>query len=513
MANGVSKRYFFSIITSLFRALLGFSTGMLLARFLGPKDYGNMSFLLGTFLAIRQLLDMGSAQAFFTFMSQKLRSKYFVLSYFAWLMLQFFMVIFFIGLLFPASWVQTIWHGEHRFLIIMAFAAAFLQNSVWPSLQQALEAQRLTYKSQGIGITIVILHIVAVYILWLFGKIGLYSVFAAIFIEYLIAAFIAFRFLEFPSSEENEEEILTRGHIFRMFIKYCTPIILYSSIGFIYSFADTWLLQNYGGSVKQAYYAVSAQFAAVALLATASISNIFYKEIAEAYHKQDMEQVKRIYLKVSRSLFLIGAIISCFLIPWTKDLLQNILGDSYVSGYITLGIMFLYPIHQSMGQIGGSVLFATEHVSLQAKIGIIFMLISIMGSYLVLAPANALIPGLNLASEGLAAKMLIMQFLQVNFMAYCIARIFKSSFDWVYQPVSIFGCLGLGWLAHFIVIYFTGSSLAFMFSLALGGLIYVIFISGFIYLFPWLTGLSRNELKIALDKLIQTFIKPVIPGI
>jgi O-antigen/teichoic acid export membrane protein len=512
MTKSVSKRFFFTIITSLFRSLLGFSTGMLLARFLGPKDYGNMSFLLGTFLAIRQLLDIGSAQAFFTFMSQRLRSKFFILMYFTWLTLQFFIVIFFIGLLFPASWIQTIWHGEHRLLIVMAFAAAFLQNSVWPSVQQALEAQRLTYKAQGIGITLVILHIVAVYILWLFGKIGLYSVFAAIFIEYLIATFIAYRFLEFSTSEENESEILTSGHIFRMFIKYCTPIILYSWIGFIHSFADTWLLQNYGGSVKQAYYAVSAQFAAVALLATASISNIFYKEIAEAYHKQDMEQVKRIYFKVSRSLFLIGAIISCFLIPWTKDLLQNILGDSYVSGYITLGIMFLYPIHQSMGQIGGSVLFATEYVSLQAKIGIIFMLISIIVSYLVLAPASALIPGMNLASEGLAAKMLIMQFLQVNFMAFCIARIFKSSFDWVYQPVSIFGCLGLGWLSHFIVIYITDSSLAFIFSLALGGLIYIIFISAFIYLFPWLTGLSRSELKIALDKLIQTFVKPVNPG-
>jgi O-antigen/teichoic acid export membrane protein len=508
MTNSVSKRYLFTIITSLFRALLGFSTGMLLARFLGPKDYGNMSFLLGTFLAIRQLLDMGTAQAFFTFMSQRLRSKFFVLSYFAWLALQFFIVIFFVGLFFPANWVQTIWHGEQRFLIIMAFAAAFLQNSVWPTVQQALEAQRLTYKAQGIGIAIVIVHIVAVFILWFFGTIGLYSIFTAIFIEYLLATFIAYRFLKFPSSVENEEEILTRGHIFRMFIKYCTPIILYSWIGFIYSFADTWLLQNYGGSVKQAYYAVSAQFAAVALLATASISNIFYKEIAEAYHKQNMEQVKRIYFKISRSLFLIGAIISCFLIPWTKDLLQNILGDSYVSGYITLGIMFLYPIHQSMGQIGGSVFFATEHVSLQVKIGIVFMLISIMVSYLMLAPANALIPGLNLASEGLAIKMLVMQFLQVNIMAYCIARIFKSPFDWVYQPVSILGCLGLGWLAHFIVVYLTGSSLAFMFSFALGGLIYLVFITGFIYVFPWLTGLKRKELFMELNKISKLVVRP-----
>jgi O-antigen/teichoic acid export membrane protein len=512
MSETISKRYLFTIIASLVRAFISFSTGMLVARFLGPKDYGNMSFLLGTFLAIRQLLDMGSAQAFFTFMSQKLRSKFFVRSYFAWLTLQFVIVTAAIALIFPEQWIQTIWHGEERPLIIGAFAAAFLQNSIWPSVQQSLEAQRLTYKTQSIGISIVLVHCIAVFILWYSETIGLYSIFIAIFIEYLIAVFIAYRFLEF-TPPENEEQGKTRGEIYRMFISYCTPIIIYSWVGFVYSFADTWLLQHFAGSIKQAYYAVSAQFAAVALLATSSISNIFYKEIAEAYHKQDMDQVKRIYFKVSRSLFLTGAIISCFLIPWTKDLLQNILGASYTNGYVTLSIMFLYPIHQSMGQIGGSVLFATEQVSLQAKIGIAFMLLSIIVTYLVLAPANGMIPGLHLGSEGLAIKMLVMQFLQVNIIAYCIATIFKSSFDWIYQPISIFGCLALGWLAHFLVIYFGNSELSFLYRMILGGSIYIFFIAGFVFLVPSLTGLTRNELRFFVEGILQKFTKARGPGL
>lgn len=500
MTKSIRNRYLFTIMVSLVRALLSFITGMLLARFLGPKDYGNMSFLLGTFLAMRQLLDMGTAQAFFTFMSQRLRTKLFVLSYFGWLALQFFIVTAIIGIIFPGRWVETIWQGEHRLLIVMAFAAAFLQNSVWTSVQQALEAQRLTYKAQGISMVIIIVHLFAIVVLWHFGELGLYSIFAAIFIEYLLASFIAYRYIEFSSTES---EVITGREITRMFIRYSTPIFIYSLIGFLYSFADTWLLQNYGGSVKQAYYAVSSQFAAVALLASASITNIFYKEIAEAYHKHDMEKVKRIYFKVSRSLFLIGAIVSCFLIPWAKDLLQNMLGESYASGYITLGIMFLYPIHQSMGQIGGSVLFATENVSLQVKIGIIFMLISILVSYLILAPANAPIPGLNLASEGLALKMLLMQFFQVNIIAYFIARIFNMPLDWIYQPISILGCFGIGWLAHFLIIHITGNSLTFIFTIILAGVIYLILIAGFIYLFPWLLGLKRKELLLEIDKLSQ----------
>src|SRR5207302_5348904 len=122
-------------------------------------------------------------------------------------------------------------------------------------------------------------------------------------------------------------------------------------IGFAYEFADRWLLQGYGGSVQQAYYAVSAQFAAIALLATGSILSIFWKEIAEAHHRGDHVRTGMLYKKVSRLLFVIGAVIAGFLLPWAQDLLRLLLGAAYVGGPSTLAIMFLYPIHQSMGQI------------------------------------------------------------------------------------------------------------------------------------------------------------------
>jgi O-antigen/teichoic acid export membrane protein len=501
----IRKRYFFTILASLLRAFLSFITGMLLARFLGPKNYGNMAFLLGTFIALRQVLDMGSAQAFFTFMSQRIRSIRFIRFYFVWLGLQFFFTVTVIGVFFPGQWIKLIWHGEEKVLVLLAFAASFLQNGVWTSVQQTLEAQRQTYKAQGIGTFIVVGHVIAVILLWYLGKIGVIAIFIAIIFEYLVAVAIAQKYFHYASEENLETDEVSNKAIFLKFLNYCKPLIYYSWISFAYSFVDTWLLQNYGGSVKQAYYAVSSQFSAVALLATTSITNIFYKEIAEAYQNKDIERMKIIYKKVSRSLFLIGATVSCFLIPWSKDLLKNILGESYVAGSTTLSIMFLYPIHQSMGQIGGSVFFATEKVEIQVKIGIIFMLLSIITSYFVLAPSKNVIPGLNLASEGLALKMLVIQFFQVNVLAFFIARIFKWKFDWVYQPVCILGCLIAGWVSHFLVNSFINESVALMYNLIISGFIYVFFIVLLISFLPFLTGFSRKQLmeeigKILIDK-------------
>lgn len=490
----MGKRYFFSLIASLVRALLGFITGILLARSLGPRDYGNMSFLLGTFLAVKQLLDMGSSQAFFTFMSQKLRSTFFVLFYFLWLAIQFIFTICIIGILMPSRWVDLIWHGQERLLVILAFAASFMQNSVWTSVQQALEAQRQTYKAQFIGTIVTVVHIISVLLLWWIGSLGLYIIFAAIALEYFIATLFAQKYFQFATDKEVAEKENSFKWVFQKFIKFCSPLIIYSWIGFLYSFIDAWLLQNFGGSVKQAFYSVSTQFSSVALLATTSVTNIFFKEIAEAYHKKNFEQVKILYRKVSRTLFFIGSVISCFFIPWSKDLLTLMLGQSYAAGSITLTIMLLYPIHQSMGQIGNLTLIATEHVSLQVKIGIGFMLVSIIVSYFVMAPKYAIVPGLNLASEGLAMKMIGMQFLQVNIVAFVIAKIFKWKFDWIFQLLSIVICLFAGWLAHYISLSFFNEVTPLFYKLVLSGFCYLIFILIIIYLMPVLTGFSKKEL-------------------
>jgi O-antigen/teichoic acid export membrane protein len=265
-------------------------------------------------------------------------------------------------------------------------------------------------------------------------------------------------------------------------------------MGFAYEFADRWLLQNYGGSVQQAYYAVSAQFASVALIATASILNIFWKEIAEAHYKGDHGRTQKLYRQISRTLFLVGAIVAGYLSPWAGDLLRLLLGDAYASGASTLVVMFLYPVHQSLGQIGGTMMFATERVMLSVVVGIIFMLLSIGVTYIVLAPADARVPGLGLASMGLALKMVGLQVFQANIIAYLIARLWKWPFDWVFQPVGLLGCLGCGWLGHAVVTGIAGASWPILSVMAFGGVLYMVMIAALVYAMPWLTGLTRTEL-------------------
>ena len=174
--------------------------------------------------------------------------------------------------------------------------------------------------------------------------------------------------------------------------------------------------------MQQAYYAVAAQFAAISLIATASVVKILWKEVAVANERGDDERVQRLYQRANRILFMSGVLISCFLIPWTREIITLVLGEEYTGGALVLAIMFIYPVHQTLGQINGTMFYALELTRPYVVIGMISMIISTITIYFLLAPANATMPGLGLASTGLALKMVVVQFIAVNFSMWWLAR-------------------------------------------------------------------------------------------
>jgi O-antigen/teichoic acid export membrane protein len=319
---------------------------------------------------------------------------------------------------------------------------------------------------------------------------GLYSIFSITTLEYLLLAVIAHNHLTYATGAANESS----EPILPAFITYCVPLVPYGWVSFAYLFADRWLLQTYGGGSEQAYYAVGAQLSSIALIATTSIISIFWKEIAEANHRKDFARAGMLYRKISRLLFLVGAAVAGLFVPWTKELLRLIMGKAYAAGSMTFAIMLFYPMHQSIGQISGTMLLATERVRLQVGLGIAFMLVSIVVTYFVLAPATAMVPGLGMASVGLALKMVLIQIIGVNLTAYVVSRIWKFPYDWIYQPVSALGCVGLGIASRYVVMAAIGSHLAIQISMGLAAAFYLLLVAGCVYALPWLIGMTRIEM-------------------
>ena len=401
MSHSVGQRLRTSLVLTILRSGVAFVTGLLIARALGPGPFGTMVFLTGTATAYRQLSDLGTSTAFFTFHSQRERSRRFNNTYLWWLFAQFGVAIVAVLWLLPDRLAEQLWRSEPRTLVGLAFLAVFSQMVLWATFSQMAEAKRLTQRAQVTAGFAVLAHLVVVAVAWQTGRISIELVLVATAIEWSVATLWLSKWLRYPAAAPGED---APGGLLREFANFCAPLVPYAAIGSLYEFADRWLLQTYGGTVHQGYYAAALQFGAIGALANAAVTNIFWKEVAEAYFQGDIAAVGRLHRQISRGLFFVAAGISGFLMPWSAELVAVTLGPEYRDGVTTFAIMLLYPVYQALGQVNGTTAFATQSLPIYAAIGSIGMVLGVAVTYVALAPASALIPGFGLASVGLALR-------------------------------------------------------------------------------------------------------------
>ena len=97
------SRLFISLIGNLLRSGLGFATAIVIARGLSPSGYGDLMFLLGSFTALRSLMDVGSSSAFYTFIAQRRQHARFFIFYYTWMALQLLLTLSIVLLLAPSD--------------------------------------------------------------------------------------------------------------------------------------------------------------------------------------------------------------------------------------------------------------------------------------------------------------------------------------------------------------------------------------------------------------------------
>jgi O-antigen/teichoic acid export membrane protein len=498
--TSIASRFSASLIFTIIRGVINLFTGVLIARWLGPEDYGRMAFLLAIFISFRQLIDMSSSSAFFTFLSQRRRSRDFVAYYWYWVGFQFFIALVVVALLLPDDLASSIWMGESKFLVILALTAVFMQSHVWNNAMQMAEAQRKTFAVQKINTLIVFSHLVMLSILWLFDQLILPLIFTVLIIEWAIASLLALRLYNandrcIKTSSESHDTVLS---VTNEFLGYCMPFVPYVWLSFAHTFADRWLLQYWGGAKEQAYFSVALQFSAIALLATTSILKIFWKEVAEAHHRREYKKLESLYRKTSKRLYFFGAFLCAGILPWSNEIVLMIYGEMYLDGMLVFSLMLLYPVHQSMGQIGSTMLYATEKSVTQVKIGLWFMASSLIVVYFMLAPKDMFVPGLEMGSEGLALKMVVMQLIQVNVIAWFVSRFYNWKFDWLYQFIILGFLIVFGMSIKVLVINVLAINV--IVSIFIAGFFYTIIVVLLIYMMPWIVDMDKELIQKIITK-------------
>ncbi len=95
--------------------------------------------------------------------------------------------------------------------------------------------------------------------------------------------------------------------------------------------------------------------------------------------------------------------------------------------------MFLFGVHQPLGQLSDTMFHAFSHTRLFVTVSLAVMVFSVPLTWLMLAGTDAAIPGLGLRALGLALKIIGLHIISVNIMRWHIAKIVKTPFDCGFQ--------------------------------------------------------------------------------
>ena len=493
LSERVPVRFAATFAGNVLRAGISFLNSMVVARGLGASGFGELNFLLGSFAAVNNLLDMGTSAAFYTFISRRPRQLRFFLLYLGWMGAQFVGTVLVVGLLLPKYLVDRIWIGHERGIVLLAFGASFLTTRWWGLLSQLGEASKRTVVVQAASVLRATLHLVLVSAAVYWARLKVQTVFGLWIAEYLLLTLVAFGSLLRKNVEKQPASECSVRALVTEFVMYCKPLVLYGWMSFLYLFADRWLLQRFAGSSHQGFLAVGQQFANIGLVTAGSILNVFWKETAEAQYQKNDQRVRMLYSSLSRGLYFAGAWLGCLLIPYSRNILTLTLGAGYEPGWLALALMFLFPMHQCLGQIQGTFLYASGATVSYAKIGLWTMGMSIPVTYFMLAPRSMPVPGLGLGAAGLAAKMVVLQWVGVNLQAYTIARKNGWKFEYGYQIVTPAILLSLALLCKAVI---RGSPLP-------GGLLYIVLSFLLLYRTPLAVGFPRDCLPQMTKRLMR----------
>lgn len=218
------------------------------------------------------------------------------------------------------------------------------------------------------------------------------------------------------------------------------------------------------------------------------------REFSIAFAKQDLTQMAYLFRRYIPLLYGIAAFFSCFVAVQAENVAYIFGGAKFQDAALAIAIMAFYPIHQTYGQLSGSVFFATGQTGLYRNICVTFTVVGLPVTYFLIAPVDMM--GLNTGSTGLAIKMVALQLIGVNVALYYNSRYLKLSF-WKYlvHQIVCVGCLLLLAFISLKVGDYLHISSNIVINFLLNGIIYSISVAGLTYFVPSLFGLSRKDIR------------------
>ena len=302
----MKHNFLIKLISTIINFTLSIIIGILLPKTIGPKDYGDYSYIISIYSFFFQLLMFSSSTAYVYFLSvKKYNVKEINTIYFSFLFLICMMITALTSfLLWNDLTINFLFSGINNKNLV--YLALFL--SVLMSFQERFieysDSTSQTIKSEKIKLISKFLLSLSVIVFVFFKKLTIYnflitSIFSIVLFIFMFIKLVVFNFA--LVSKKKAKKIVI--DIFN----YVKPLIAFTFISSIYSFIGKYTIQSTGGSFEQGYYNFASQIALLPVILITSIMAIYMSEMTKKFQENDILGVKNIF---SNNIFKIYY--SCF---------------------------------------------------------------------------------------------------------------------------------------------------------------------------------------------------------
>lgn len=496
-SDSLKKRYLYKLSTNFISVAIGIVIQAIIPRGLGPKAYGDFNFLTNFFSQFLGFLDTGTSIGFYTKLSQRPKEFGIVAFYSYFTTIAYLVLLMFVLAAYLTSTHKILWPGQEMLIV---YLAAIWGIFAWTLqlLNKMTDAYGLTVPSEVARVIQRFLGLFLIVVLYGLHKLTLVNFF---FYNYVIFIFLGGAFLWimngreiFPIKQKWKLSVTQIKNYSKEFYSYSHPLLFFALVGLLVGVFDRWLLQFFSGSIQQGFYGLSYQLSAVCFMFTSAMTPLLMREFSIAYDNKDISRMAVFFRRYIPALYSVAAYFSCFIALQADKVVSIFGGKEYKGAIIAVTIMAFYPIHQTYGQLSGSIFYATGQTRLYRNIGIILMLAGIPVTYFLIAPTDKL--GVNSGANGLAVKMVLMQFIGVNAQLFFNARFLKLSFRkyFAHQILSV-GCfLLIAAVATYGVDLALRLQKNIVINLCLSGIIYTLTVMMTAYYIPALFGLKRDDI-------------------
>jgi O-antigen/teichoic acid export membrane protein len=424
-----ARQYIAKLLANIMAIIAGLAMVVIVPRELGPANYGRYEFLLNFFQQVTGFLDAGTSACYYTRLSQSPGASRLVRLYGLFVLgVSAAMTGAVVCVFYFTPFAGRLWAGEAMQLVLLG---GLLGCMTWWSqiVRKTFDAHDLTvvgeqvfmaYRLVTVAALLGLLHLVTL-------DLVTYFVFQAIILALALAVCVGVLAKSWPTANGAAAPAgLSLSNYVSDFVRYSSPLLASAVVVMVAGIVERWMLQTFGGSVEQGYYALAFQVGAVCFIFTSAMTQLLARELSRGWAAADIPGMARLFSRYVPNLYVLAAYFSMFVAFRAADIAALVGGQAFGPGAGVLAVMAFYPMHQTYGQLAGSVYLATGATRQYRNLGIVSSLFGLPAAYFLIAGSE--FGGFGLGGEGLAMKVVVLQVLTVNVMILFSTRLLGLNF-------------------------------------------------------------------------------------